>query len=365
MRRFHEPGEKPMSREARVRLDEDWRYLSREEAADRLPSLANALVPGGRAAGVLVPAVGDSQRVKLLPGDMAGPIRALVAGAEVSAMESGLRPEALRALELEGVLRVTPPVSPARDCVEVAADDDSISVAALTWGATFRGLPAEQLTRRLYFFGRRPVTPQWSRRLPDERSVARWLGLVELQADLEGFRPLARTRDTWVWRRWVRSRMPAAGKLYVCCVPQDLPSAVRACIPALRHPAVTGFKLGFDLPTVLRPDKFILFLADLEPARELAERIASAFGPAEVHPLPFTAAASAGGIVSMAADPDDWAGRPATIERASWRLHVCRVAAETLVANRNRSRVEQVAAALERLGLAGVDTCRWTWQETS
>nr|BFE74235.1 hypothetical protein GCM10020092_075360 [Actinoplanes digitatis] len=107
-----------------------------------------------------------------------------------------------------------------------------------------------------------------------------------------------------MWRRWTRpAARGAAGKLYVCCAPADLPGVLRASLPVLRHRAVTGFKLGYDLPTLLRPDKFVLFLDDRGQADELAERVADAVGPCPVHPLPFAA---------VTALPATWSARPPT-----------------------------------------------------
>ena len=321
-----------------VTLSEDWRFRS----PARLVSTDGA--PDG---------------AKLLPADIAGPLRRLAADGPAPPDASGLAPGVIRALELDGVLRVTPARPPAPEWI-TAADDDSPETAALTWGATFTRLTSAELARRLYFFGRRPVTAAWSRRLPDEAAVARWLGPVP--ADLDGFHRLPRTPESWVWRRWARAGAPRTDdKLYVCCAPAALPDAVRACLPVLADAAVAGFKLGHDLPTVLRPDKFVLFLADAGRADELATRIAGAIGPAPVHPLPFTAATPAGDLVRAATDPPDARTRPAGRERASWRLYICRLAAATLTANRARPRVERVAAALERLTLAGVDVHHWTW----
>lgn len=354
-----------VERPARVRLHERWQYASLSQAGERLPALANTLVPGGPAAAVLIPAEGGAGPTRFLSDDVAGPVHDLAREGQVAVADSGLPPEALRALELDGTLRVTPPTPPLRDWLRAAGEEDSISIEALRWGAMFSDLPAHRLATRLYFFGRYPVTNRWARELPDEDSVARWLGLGQLEAELHGLRLLARTTETWVWRRWARSpRVQAASKLYVCCVPDDLPSTVRACTSVIRqHPAVTGFKIGFDLPTVLRPDKFVVYLADAGAADELAASIVDAVGPADVHPLPFTAVTSIGGFVAQATDPEDWIGRPAWHERASWRLHICRLAAETLWVHRDRTWVERVAAALERLSLAGIDTQRWSWRD--
>ncbi|GID91358.1 hypothetical protein ACFQFC_10820 [Amorphoplanes digitatis] len=313
----------------------------------------------------LVPADGAPERAKLLPEEIAGPLRRLADGNGTTPAATGLAPAVLRALELDGVVRVTPAPPPPAQWI-AAAGDDSAEIAALTWGAAFTRLTAEELTRRLYFFGRLPVTADWIRRLPDEDAVARWLGVAEAEQALHGFHPLRRTRETWVWRRWTRpAARGAAGKLYVCCAPADLPGVLRASLPVLRHRAVTGFKLGYDLPTLLRPDKFVLFLDDRGQADELAERVADAVGPCPVHPLPFAAVTAAGDLVRTATDPADTPGRPATRERASWRLNICRLAAETLVANRGRPRIERVAAALERLTLAGIDTRCWAWREAA
>ncbi|MFE4975381.1 hypothetical protein ACFRAR_25160 [Kitasatospora sp. NPDC056651] len=245
-----------------------------------------------------------------------------------------------------------------------AADDSSVSLSALWWAAAFPKVTAEALHRRLYFYGRHPVSCRWLARLPDEQAVAGWLGLGLLPLERAGFRALPRTADTWVWRRWEKgSAVHAMTKLYLCCMPEDLPFALRQVVPVLAHPAVTGFKVGFDLPSVLRPDKFMLYLSDSGAADQVAAEIADAVGPLNVQPLPFTAATSAGPFVTQATDPPDWEGRPVWHELASWRLYVCRLAAETLIASHQAPPQERVAAVLERLHLASVDTHCWAWAE--
>jgi hypothetical protein len=302
-----------------------------------------------------------TSEAKLLSGSLAESLQQLARAGDAAPGDLGLEGDALRVLQLDGTVSSTEPVTPATEWMSAATSEGSVSVEALRWAAQFSTLSSGSLAHRLYFFGRYPVTARRRRELPDDESVARWLGLSELEGDLRGLRPLTRTRETWVWRRWARPGTVPTAKLYVCCAPDDLPLTLRASVAVLNHRAVTGFKVGFDLPTVLRPDKFVVFLADDSAVEEVAEAIYAAVGPSGVQPLPFVGTTLVGPLVGHASDPDDWAGRPAWEERASWRLHICRLAAETLVAQRDRPWLERVAASLERLSLAGVDTRRWTW----
>lgn len=344
----------------RVRLHERW-HVAPASDGGRSPALLGTQAPPGSL--VLVSGNGDAARARILPAELAAPLGELARRGDSGMTEVDLPSPLVRALELDGTLRVSPRGLPARPWREQAASDTSTSVSALGWAALLDRLTPDQIARRLYFFGRLPVTPRWLRELPDEPSVSRWLGLGFLALEAAGFHPLPRTPDTWVWRRWARAHTRASSKLYVCCLPRDLPYAVRACERVLRDRAVAGFKLGFDLPTVLRPDKFVVYLTDQGQADAVATEIVGLLGAVKAQPLPFTATSSAGSLVAQAVDPEDWEGRPAWHERASWRLNICRLAAETLWASQDLAVRDRVAAALERLALAGVDTGTWTWTE--
>ncbi|MFL0027212.1 hypothetical protein ACJBCE_30275 [Streptomyces sp. NBUL23] len=346
----------------RIRLHERWSVAPVSDDG-RTPALPGTPVPPGSL--VLVSGSGDEGSVRILPAALAAPLGELARRGETGADEADLPPTLVRALELDGTLRVSPRGRPARAWREQAGSDTSTSVSALGWAALLDRLTPDQLARRLYFYGRLPVTPRRLRELPDASSVSRWLGLGFLSLETAGFRPLPRTPDTWVWRRWARSRTPSSSKLYVCCLPRDLPYALRACERVLRDRAVAGFKVGFDLPTVLRPDKFVVYLTDPGQADAVAAEIVAGLGAVEAQPLPFTATSPAGPLVARAVDPEDWEGRPAWHERASWRLNICRLAGEALWASPDLPARDRVAAALERLTLAGVDTGTWTWTEAT
>lgn len=343
----------------RVRVHERWR-VAPTSGPGRDPALRDAQVPPGSL--VLVPADDSGGGGRILPAEIAAPLGELARRGVSGMTEVDLPSSLVRALELDGTLRVSPLRGPGRQWLEQAASDTSASVAALERAALFRASP-ERLARHLYFFGRLPVTQRWLRELPDESAVSRWLGLGFLPLEAAGFRPLSRTPDTWVWRRWARTHTHASSKLYVCVLPHDLPYALRECERVLRDPAVTGFKVGYDLPTVLRPDKFVIYLADPGRADAVAAEIIGLLGTVRHQPLPFTAASPAGPLVARAVDPEDREGRPAGHERASWRLNICRLAAEALWASGELTVRERVAAALERVTLAGVDTRTWSWTE--
>ncbi|MEU9107188.1 lanthionine synthetase LanC family protein [Streptomyces xanthophaeus] len=286
----------------RVRLHERWRFTApTTDEESRIPALSGTRLPAGSA--VLVSVAGGSQRVRILPAEVADPVGELAGRGTCALSEVDLPPAAIRALELDGTLRVTPRRPPSQEWRDQAAAEGSTSVAALRWAALFRQLTPDQLARRLYFFGRHPVTHRWLCRLPDEPSVSRWLGIGLLNLEADGLRPLPRTADTWVWRRWARPHEPASSKLYVCCLPADLPYALRECARTLHHPAVTGFKVGFDLPTILRPDKFVVFLSGPEHVEAVAADLVAAMGKIQVQPLPFTATADSGPLVAHASDP--------------------------------------------------------------
>ncbi|GGU33606.1 hypothetical protein GCM10010259_25070 [Streptomyces daghestanicus] len=349
-----------MGARQRIGLTPTWSYAPGDEAREHA-GCAGLRIPAD--GGVLISDESPA-RVRILPAGVAEAVGDMARRGEVRTDEVELDESLLRILELEGLIRAVPPGRPPEVCTRQAADDSSVSLSALWWAAAFPPATPEDLTRRLYFYGRRPVSARWSSRLPDEQAVEGWLGLGLLGLEEAGYGRLPRTPDTWVWRRWGKKSSPhPSTKLYVCCVPEELPAVLRQIMPVLARPSVSGFKLGFDLASVLRPDKFVLYLSDTGAADQVAADVAAAAGPVEVQPLPFTAATAAGPLVTRATDPPDWRGRPAWHERASWRLHVCRLAAETLAATGHASPQERVAAVLERLRLAGLNTDDWTWTD--
>src|SRR5215217_1402085 len=120
-----------------------------------------------------------------------------------------------------------------------------VSVAALRYAQELADLPAPLLALRLYLYGRRPVSPELQRRLPDESAVASYLGIAPggtARAALDaGWRALPSSHEPRYWRTWRRRSVgpvtdgawPTPYKLYVSPAIDALAGALGAVADSL------------------------------------------------------------------------------------------------------------------------------------
>ena len=255
-----------------------------------------------------------------------------------------------------------------------------LSVAALRYGQALVGLPARELALRLYGYGRRPFTPALASRLPDAAAIDAYLGLqpggsarAALDAGWLETTSAAATGARVYWRSWrargARGESSAAYKLYVSPALDALPHAVEAVASSLAgsHGA-QAFKFGSGLRDLCRPDKLVVYFERLDDLQDAAVKLEGRLGVCPAHGVPFTAAVTSDGLLSWGADPPALAGDGG--ELTSWRLWVSERLAEYLTAGAadGASALEPWQFALERLGLAGIDTDTWVpasgmWQE--
>jgi hypothetical protein len=256
-----------------------------------------------------------------------------------------------------------------------------LSVAALRYGQELAGLPAGELALRLYGYGRRPLVPALLSRLPDAVAIDAYLGLqaggsarAALDAGwVETTSDAAASGRRDYWRSW-RARRSSSGsnaayKLYVSPALDVLPHAVEAVAGSLAgSPGVQAFKLGAELRDLCRPDKLVVYFDRLEDLQDAAIKLEERLAGCPAHGVPFTAAVTADGLLSWAADPPALGGAGGQL--TSWRMWVSERLAEylaTVVADRS-STLEPWQFALERLRLAGIDTDTWVpasgmWRE--
>ncbi|MDQ3933621.1 MAG: hypothetical protein M3340_03210 [Actinomycetota bacterium] len=246
----------------------------------------------------------------------------------------------------------------------------ALSTAALRYGQELDGLPESLLALRLYFYGRKPVSPRLRRELPDEHAVAARLGVVpggsawpEIESGWIEVPPPQGERT--VWRHWRPRAMPSGRsrgraanyKLYVSPTADALELALPAVAGTLASArGVVAFKVGRDLPDVCRPDKLVVYLDRLDDLQEAAELLRERLDGCPAHGVPFTAAVTSDGLLSWGADPPGGSG-PAS----SWRMWVVeQLAAYLALARRSDAAgLEPWRFALERLRLSGVDTDTW------
>ena len=247
------------------------------------------------------------------------------------------------------------------------------SVAALRYAQELADLPAPLLAMRLYLYGRRPVSPELQRRLPDEAAVASYLGIGPggtARAALDsGWRAVPSPGERRYWRTWRRRTVGGVTdgqgltpyKLYVSPAIDALAGALGTVAESLAHaPGVSAFKVGADLVGICRPDKLVVYFDRLDDLQRAAAQLEQRLNGCPAHGVPFTAPVSADGLLSWGADPP----APSPVEGeslTSWRMWVTERLAEYLVVARESGAgtIEPWQFALERLRLSGIDTDTW------
>jgi len=240
-----------------------------------------------------------------------------------------------------------------------------LSIAAVRYGQGLDSLPIGPLTRRLYAYGRRPVSPRLRRRMPDERCVDEFVGTTPdgtLGRYLgSGWAQAAGASGQWhAWRPRRTQRSSPRYKLYVSPAIDALPAVIETVATTLASSrGVVGLKIARGLAGITRPDKAVAYFDRLEDLQGDASRLAETSTGLPAHGVPFTAAIVPNGLLSWGADPPV-SELPI---RLSWRAWVAERLAEYLVAARTldtRDGMEPWQFALHRLALAGVNTTTWT-----
>jgi hypothetical protein len=247
-----------------------------------------------------------------------------------------------------------------------------LSLAAVRYAQALSEMPSGPLGSWLYMFGRRPVTPERRRRLPDAAAVARFLFASNSQAStkLRSAWQEIRGADDTPWRSWHPRRSGAASarspgaratsfKLYVSPDVDALPEAIEAVAVSLADaPGIASFKTGRTVDQLVRPDKLVVYFARQDDLLDAATRLQVRLAGAPAHGVPFTAGITSDGLLSWGVDPPR-ATSPRDIS-GSWRSWVTGRLADYLVAARNaRPPAQPWEIALERLRLDGVDIETW------
>ncbi|MFE1859298.1 hypothetical protein [Streptomyces anandii] len=168
------------------------------------------------------------------------------------------------------------------------------------------------------------------------------------------------------WRAFRRRHLPArvdrpTAKLYVSPTTEHLAGAVAASVPLIMRAAeVLGWKVADTVDTMVRPDKFVIYLESWRALRDLAGELSSALAGVPVHGVPFTCDTGLDGLLSWGLDPAPSPDGPGSLAD-SWRTWVTARLAGGLVQARQAGLTgpQAHAAALRRARAAGVDTSTW------
>ena len=198
----------------------------------------------------------------------------------------------------------------------------ALSIEALRYVEALGDLTIPEMTRRLYGFGRRPVTSAQKRAFRSCRDRhLQWLpGRAPSPRQILGPRavrecPLDHVASNPEQGRW------RTGTIQALCQPraQHVAEAFAASAEILGQSAgVRGLKLGRGLPGLTRPDKLVAYFSRLDDLQEAGARLHRRLGGCPVHGVPFTAELSPDGLLSWGADPP----RTAPGQPESWRLWI-------------------------------------------
>jgi hypothetical protein len=245
-----------------------------------------------------------------------------------------------------------------------------LSLAALEYANRLPISDAQLLSARLYFYNRIPVSPDQKRQFPTWQAVYKYLGLSEANETnklLERYWTYVKPEPTNRWHKW-RSRHGALRadepqfKLYVSPGCDCVPRAFRSVVATGTEYGVQGFKIGWDVYGLLRPDKIVIYVSGRETLDAIADSLLDELSDCTAHGVPFTAEIGGMGLLSWGVDPPDNRYRVPWQERESWRLWVTnRLASALALAKADvQDRADPAQFALERLRLDGVDIKSWT-----
>lgn len=327
--------------------------------------------------------------VKVVPSHTAVMLRGLRAGRllpKTAQMEFRQHPGTLSKFVLDGVLEVEAggmfvSGAAAIDAMGIKLHQfrprsrtNLLSLEALRYGQALHCSDGPTLAHRLYGFNRAPVSPRWTQRLGSYADIESHVGLdgtgVSRRATQSGWRAgVAPDAPSWlVWRLRPGPKGGSRFKVYVSPQLEHLGVAIRAALPILTELEVPAFKVGRDLPGVLRPDKFVIYAGSRRQVRAICSALAPALAGLGAQGVPFTAAIDQAGLLSWGIDPPE-SESLVHGQRTSWRRWLTeRLAVALLVAQRQGSPTpvaEPWRFALARIALDGVDARTWLPTEAS
>lgn len=251
-----------------------------------------------------------------------------------------------------------------------------LSLDALRYGQALDGVSPRELSARLYFFNRYPLSQRWRRTLPDKAAVAGHLGIdTGVVRSLLGRHWHALPADPqhdmwfcWTWRRSVRppASTGVAYKLYVSPAIDATRNALAPTVEVISRHGARMWKCGADAGGLLRPDKIVAYFDSVDALGEAAERLARELAGCPVHGVPFTAECGGDGLLSWGVDPPPSEQVLLKDERQSWRLWLTNQLTAALLSAKvaGESELEPWQYALRRVEMDGVDTDTWSPRES-
>lgn len=263
-------------------------------------------------------------------------------------------------------------VATSAKCIANGSATSALSLAAVRYASALRIDDADELSSRLYFYNRKPITPDWRVRLPDAPAVERFLGVAA------GSRTRATMDRLWDrhdsplesdgWLAWSprESRAPRGArgdtfKVFISPDPHQAADAVEAMVNALAESGPAPFKVPAGLYSLMRPDKMVAYFPTRSGMQEFVRSLRPRLDGLRAHGVPFSADVTGDGLVSWGLDPADSSLPFSSANTQSWRVTVASRLARSLILARHATKrdVDAVQFALDRLSLEPVNVRTW------
>ena len=156
------------------------------------------------------------------------------------------------------------------------------------------------------------------------------------------------------WALWTRPKgdsrdVGETHKLYISPMLDDVRPVFQAVMPSVTESEAIGFKVGAELPDLLRPDKLVVYFASRAELFRVAGVLAPRLAAFEPHGVPFTCPFGDGGMLSWGIDP------PGRTDQ-SWRSWLVLKLAHAMT---DTEPDRGLQAALERARALGLDPVSW------
>ena len=307
-------------------------------------------------------------RALRVPGRLPSDVRAEL-GAELQDTVSALVLDRVLEVEWDGRFVSGPGAQPLvldGETPEPSGVLARLSMAAIDYAAGLHISSPSDLATRLYCYGVLPLSPRWRRRLGDPAVGVNRIGSARSRR--AGWTMVKRADDRDPWTAWhqrgTRRRDPRAAtyKLYVSPRPESLAEALGRVLDEGQRLGAFHLKVGGTLPTMLRPDKLVLYFTSQANLHAAAQILGGVLDGCPAHGVPFTAELTPDGLISWGIDPDGTAPDAPSGAAESWRVWVCSRLAVALIAADavDASGVRARNFALSRIAIEGVDVATWT-----
>lgn len=251
------------------------------------------------------------------------------------------------------------------------AGDQDVSDRAIRHGQRLAVDDPIRLSAKLYFYGRRPATPELLAGFCTPASVIAHLGVSpDGDTQWQPFFPDEQAGGShWcVLRRRSGGSRRSGAKLYITIKHEYLRPLMRTILRVAAINGASAVKLPFSAHSLVRPDHLMLYFANVADARQAANAMwpplrTEAPGDPAWQSLPFSAPCfDHPSPLYWGVDPPGSESRVAWLEQESWRLRLTnQIALAILQARRSLDDSKMVRSYVKlRLEINGICTRTWT-----